>query len=99
MTGLTFTFHGPDGQTVAAVDGVVVVDLRDPGLENVLARAASTPWPVTLTGPWWLGGEGMDDPASVFWAARMALPRDQWTHIGDTPPVPRIPAPEPGVVY
>ncbi|MBB1024917.1 MULTISPECIES: hypothetical protein [unclassified Dietzia] len=99
MTGLTVTFSGPDGQTVAAVDGVVVVDLRDPGVEDGMARAAASPWPVTATGPWWLGGGGSTDPSSVFWAARTALPREQWTHTGDTPPVPRIPAPEPGVVF
>lgn len=98
MTGLTFTFHGPDGQTVAAVDGrVVVVDVHSWGLRFDLDDAAATPWPVTPTGPWWLGGKGMDDPASAFWAVRFTLPT--WAVTGDTPEVPDLPAGDPTVVY
>lgn len=97
MSTLTFTFHGPDGQTVAAVDGRVIVNVADHGLEADLEDAAALHWPVTPTGPWWLGGGGITDPASVFWAARMVLPH--WFLTGDTPPVPTIPDPEPGVDY
>lgn len=99
--GLTFTFTGPEGQTVGAVDGVVVVDAGSPVASLILwadlEDAAARPWPVTPTGPWWLGGLGMADAASVYWAARYVVPR--WAVTGDTPPIPRIPAPEPGVVY
>lgn len=98
---LSFTFNGPDGQTIGAVDGVVFVDAGSPVASLILranlADAAARQWPVTPTGPWWLGGEGIQDAASVFWAVRHTLPR--WTHSGDTPPVPELPAPDPWVVY
>lgn len=100
MTGLTFTFTGPDGQTVAAVDGrVVVVDVHSWGLRFDLKDAAAVPWPITPTGPWWLGGEGMDDPASVFWAVKYGLPWGQWVHTGDVPEVPDIGPTVPGILY
>ncbi|KAA0917010.1 hypothetical protein [Dietzia sp. ANT_WB102] len=103
MTGLTFTFTGPDGQTIGAVDGRVFVDAGSL-VESLILRAdladdADRRWPVTPTGPWWLGGEGIQDAASVFWAVKHTLPRWEWTHTGDTPPVPDIGPTDPWVVY
>lgn len=95
MPGLTYTFTGPDGQTVRAVDGVVTVAVGS--LVMDLEDAAARRWPVTPTGPWWLGGEGIENAASVYWAVRHIWPT--WTHTGDAPEPPEIPAPEPGVVY
>ncbi len=97
MPGLTFTFHGPDGQHVAAVDGVVSVDVRDHWKAYLLEKAAASLQPQTPTGPWRLGGKGMEDAASVYWAARMVVPG--WPRTGQTPRTPYMPPGEPGVVY
>ena len=96
MTGLTYTFTGPDHQVVAAVDGVVTVRVWDVATLVALHDAADDPVRVTATGPF-TGGEGLEDPVSAFYAARAVVP--VWTHTGDTPEVPEIPPVDPGVVY
>lgn len=96
MTGLTFTFSGPDGQTVVAVDGVVTVRVWDAATLLALYAAADDPVRVTVTGPF-TGGRGLEDPTSAYYAARAVLP--EWTFTGDTPEVPEIPPWRPDVVY
>lgn len=96
MTGLTFTFTGPDGQHVAAVGGVVVVEVRDPWTLFLLEDAAAVPFRVTVTGPF-TGGHGLEDPTSAFYAAREIVPG--WAFTGEAPPVPEVPPVDPGVVY
>ncbi|HIW68877.1 MAG TPA: hypothetical protein H9878_12275 [Candidatus Dietzia merdigallinarum] len=98
MDGLTFTFTGPGHQFVAAVDGVVVMMTDSPLLPMDLEDAATQAWPITPTGPFWLGGEGITDAASVFWAMKYGMGL-RWVHSGDVPEVPEIPPPEPGVIY
>ncbi|MGX1598529.1 hypothetical protein ACWIDS_15880 [Dietzia maris] len=93
---LTFSFTGPDGQTVAAVDGRVVVRVWDVATLVALQDAADDPVPVTVTGPW-TGGEGLEDPVSAYYSARAVLP--EWTFSGDTPEAPEIPPWDPLVVY
>ncbi|MFN3762670.1 MAG: hypothetical protein ACK4WK_05635 [Anaerolineae bacterium] len=94
---LTFTFAGPDGQVIASHSGRVVVYVKHAWTRHLLEEAAYAFQPVTPTGPWSLGGGGMDDPESVFWAARMVLPH--WTLTGDTPKVPHMSPPAPGILY
>ncbi|MCT1639745.1 hypothetical protein [Dietzia cinnamea] len=96
MTGLTYTFTGPDHQVVAAVDGVVTVRVWDVATLVALYDAADDPVPVTATGPW-TGGEGLEDPTSAYHAARAVVP--EWTFSGEAPEVPEIPAWRPDVVY
>ncbi|AVM65390.1 hypothetical protein C3V38_14445 [Dietzia sp. oral taxon 368] len=96
MTGLTYTFTGPDHQVVAAVDGVVTVRVWDTATLVALYDAADTAVPVTATGPW-TGGEGLEDPTSAYYAARAVVPT--WTFTGDVPEVPEVPPWDPHVVY
>lgn len=93
---LSYRFTGPDGQTVAASGGHVVVRVWDVATLVALQDAADDPVPVTVTGPW-TGGEGLEDPTSAYYAARAVVP--EWTFTGDTPEVPEIPPWDPGVVY
>ncbi|MBB1020021.1 hypothetical protein G6030_01675 [Dietzia sp. E1] len=96
MSPLTYSFTGRDGQTVAAVDGVVTVRVWDVAVLVALQDAALDPVRVTATGPF-TGGQGLEDPTSAYYAARAVVP--MWTFSGDTPEVPEIPPWDPGVVY
>lgn len=96
MPAPTYRFTGPDGQTVAAVDGVVTVRVWDVATLVALHDAADRPVPVTATGPF-TGGEGLEDPTSAYYAARVVVPG--WRFAGQAPEVPKIPPWDPGVVY
>lgn len=91
-----YSFTGPDGQTIAAVDGRVVVRVWDAATLVALYDAATDPVRVTATGPF-TGGQGLEDPASAYHAALAVVPG--WTFSGDTPEVPEIPPWDAGVVY
>jgi hypothetical protein len=93
---LTYRFTGPDGQTVRAVDGRVVVRVRDTATLLALYDAADESVRVTPTGPF-TGGEGLEDAASAYWAARAVVPG--WIFTGQAPELPRIPPVDPMVVY
>ncbi|OAH41639.1 hypothetical protein AYJ66_06505 [Dietzia cinnamea] len=96
MSALTFTFHGPDGQTVAAVDGVVTVRVWTVATLVALHDAADDAVRVTATGPF-TGGRGLEDATSAYYAARAVVPT--WTFTGDVPEVPQVPPVDPTVVY
>ena len=96
MAGLTFAFTGPDGQTVAAVDGHVFVRVWDSVTLLALYDAADDPVRVTVTGPF-TGGQGLDDAVSAYHAALAVVP--EWRFTGEAPEVPEIPPWDPGVVY
>ena len=93
---LTYRFTGPDGQTVASVDGRVVVRVWDAATLVALQDAAMDPVRVTVTGPF-TGGEGLADPTSAYYAARAVVP--EWRFIGQAPEWPEIPPVDPWVVY
>lgn len=96
MSTLTYAFTGPDGQTVAASGGRVVVRVWDVAILVALYDAADDPVRVTVTGPF-VGGEGLEDPASAYYAARATLP-EAWEFSGGVPPWPEIGPTPPGIV-
>lgn len=95
MSGLTFAFVGPDHQVVAASGGRVTVRVWDVHRLLALHDSATDAVRVTATGPF-VGGGGLEDPVSAYFAALAVVPG--WSFTGEVPEVPEVPPTPPGIV-